>query len=497
MRAPDERTPSALERFLHHARADPSAIAVQDDASAPLTYGALLDAARQTARRLADDGARRGSRVAVECSYGARYLVPLLGCWLLGSVPVPVDPASPADRRRHQVRQARCGTAVTGPGTDGAVAGAVADVVSAHGGGGCGEPEEPAAYILFTSGSTGRPKGVEVEHPALLNMLEHFVRALGFGPGDRMLAHSSTVFDMSVPEMLIPLVSGGTVAVAPPRSVRNPELFADWLRSHPVDAAWATPSQLRLLLPFLRGDRVFGTLISGGEALPAELAGALRKVCGALWNAYGPTEVTVVGLCAEVEPPYRDPLPIGVPLTGLRAHVLDERQRPVPPGTAGELCLSGTGVARGYTGSPELTARSFVTGPDGERMYRTGDLVTRGTDGLHYFRGRGDDQVKIRGHRVELGDVEAAARRLPSVGQAVAVVSDLLSGRPDLFLAVVPPPGEAPPDPADLRRQLYGLLPAFMRPRQVLPFGALPRDSAGKTSRRAVGDLVEERLRGD
>jgi amino acid adenylation domain-containing protein len=489
-------TPSehgTLGRFLAHARGRPRAVAIADE-SGELSYGDLAAAARARADALRADGARRGSRIAVECGYGTDYIVALLAAWLLEAVAVPLDPSSPADRRRQQVRQARCDVAATGPRADGEVERAVAEVTAGPAGDDADEPE-PAAYILFTSGSTGAPKGVEVEHPALLNMLDDLVRRLGLGTGDRMLAHSNVVFDMSVPEMLMPLISGGTVAVAPPRSARNPEFFAGWLRAHPVDAAWATPSQLRMLLPFLHGERVFGTLLSGGEALPAALADDLRKVSGTLWNAYGPTEITVVGLCTEVLPPYRDPVPIGRPLTGLGAHVLDDLLRPVPPGSIGELCLSGIGVARGYAGSPGLTAGAFVTGPGGTRMYRTGDLVRVGPDGQHYFHGRRDDQVKIRGHRVELGEVEAVAQQAPFVRQAVAVLSDAFHGRPELYLAITT---EDPGDTRvpELRARLSRALPAYMRPMRVLVFPELPRNTAGKTSRQAVRLLVDERLAG-
>lgn len=482
-----------LGRFLAHARTSPQAVAVHDE-SGELSYGALAAAASTRADALRAAGARRGSRIAIEYGYGTDYIAALLGSWLLGAVAVPVDPASPADRRRHQVRQARCEVATTGPRADGVVTAAAAEVAT-EAATEAADEAEPAAYILFTSGSTGAPKGVEIEHPGLLNMLDDLVRRLGLGPGDRMLAHSNVAFDMSVPEMLMPLISGGTVAVAPPRSARNPEFFATWLRAHPVDAACATPSQLAMLLPFLRGERVFGALICGGEALPAALAEDLRTASGRLWNGYGPTEATACALCIEVLPPYRDPMPIGRPLTGLGAHVLDDRLRPVPRGTVGELCLSGIGVARGYAGSPELTARAFVTGPGGTRVYRTGDLVSVGPDGQHYFHGRRDDQVKIRGHRVELGEVEAVARQASFVRQAVAVLSDTVHGRPELYLAV------ATEDPGDarvpeLRERLGRALPAYMRPKRVLVFPELPRDTAGKTSRRAVRLLVDGRLTG-
>ncbi|WP_282614354.1 amino acid adenylation domain-containing protein [Streptomyces sp. XM4011] len=491
----DDGAGTVLGAVLAQAAARPAAPAVES-ADGTLSYGALVAAARAEARRLSAAGAGRGSRVAIESGYGAGYLVPLLACWLLGATAVPLDPAAPGERRRYQIRRAGCVVAVRGPVADGVSAGAAAEVARERAGA-VPAPGDPAAYVLFTSGSTGVPKGVEVEHPALFNLLDHFVRALGFGPGSRMLAHSNTVFDMSVPEMLIPLVCGGTAVVAPPRAARNPELFARFLRGARLSAAWATPSQLRLLLPFLAGERVFGTLISGGEALSAALAEALTPVTGALWNAYGPTEITVVGLCTPLAPPFSDPLPIGRPLTGIGARVLDEAGRPVPAGTVGELWLSGAGVARGYTGEPGLTARSFVTGPDGVRSYRTGDLVRAGADGQHYFHGRADDQVKIRGHRIELGEIEAVAQRLPYLAQAVAVDCAGPEGRPELYLACVPAAGSPPWPQAqrEVRAGLHRLLPAYMRPRQLLCFAALPDTAAGKTSRRAVRELVRDRLR--
>ncbi|WP_156723540.1 amino acid adenylation domain-containing protein [Streptomyces apocyni] len=489
-----------VRRFLEHAQAHPRATAVEDE-SGELSYAALLSAARGQADALAADGVRRGTRVAIECDYGTDYVVALLATWLLDAVAVPLDPRAPAERRRHQIQQARCGAAATSPNADGVVRDALAELASAAtvsptAGDHLAGPE-PAAYILFTSGSTGLPKGVEIEHGGLLNMLDYFSGAMRLGPGDRMLAHSSIVFDMSVPEMLVPLTSGGAIVVAPPRSARNPEFFARWLRDRRVDAGFATPSQLRSLLPFLAGERVFRHLVSAGEALPAVLAEELSGVVDTLWNGYGPTETTVCGLCAEVCPPYRDPLPIGVPIPGLRAHVLDEDLRQVPDGTIGELCLSGVGVARGYYGSPELTARSFFTRPDGVRAYRTGDMVRVGPGGQFSFHGRVDDQVKIRGHRVELAEIESVAERVPGVTQAVAVLSDALRGRAELHLAVVAEPDGASVGAVEarLRTALRRDLPAAMRPGRLVFFDELPRNTSGKTSRKDVTRWVEARLR--
>jgi amino acid adenylation domain-containing protein len=475
---------AVLARFLGEVRAHPQAPALQDE-QGHLSYAELLARAHTSAGKLAAEGAGAGSRVAVECGYGRDYVIALLAVWLLGATPVPLDPAFPAERRIFQIRQAGCDTAVTSPASDGVTAGEVAG----HEPAGQGEANAPA-YIMFTSGSTGRPKGVMVEHEALAGLLDCLAGWIGFGQGDRMAVHTNTTFDFSMLETVLPLTVGGCLAVAPARSARNPEILGKWLLSRPVDAAIFTPSQLRLLLPFLARRRAFGQLVSGGEALTAALAQELPAVCDVLWNGYGPTEATILAVCSILSPPWEDPMPIGHPVDGLQAQVLDEALRPVPAGNLGELCLSGPLLARGYVGDPEQTALAFVTGPDGERTYRTGDIVEVRPDGQFAYHGRKDDQVKIRGHRVELGEIEAAAQRHPSVGHAAAVTCAGGGDQSDLYLVIAAAPG-CEPAPGAVREHLAGLLPDYMLPRRVLYVSDLPMNTSGKIDRQAVRKHVE------
>jgi amino acid adenylation domain-containing protein len=467
-------------------RADAPAIL---DGERTLSYRELLAAARARAAELAA-AVDPGDRIAIETGPGADFAIGLLAGWLLGAVPVPLDPGGPAERRAYQLRQAGCVACVTAPDADGVTAEVTVEIRLAR------PAPAPAdcSYILFTSGTTGTPKGVQVRHRGLANLLTQGSRLLRLGPSRGMLAHSNPAFDMALAETLLPLVVGGTVVVAPPRAARDPERFAGWLRSVPVHAAVATPTLLRMVLPYLRGALNHCALVSGGEALSAGLAEQLHAVAGQVWNGYGPTEATIAALFAPIRPPLSDPVPIGRPIPGMAAEILDDRLRPVPPGEAGELCLSGVGLAAGYVNDPELTRRAFATGPAGNRIYRTGDICSQRDDGQYEFRGRRDDQVKIRGHRIELGEVEVVAERSPSVARAVAVVCEPEPARAELYLALLPEPGHRP-DSAAVTAELRRRLPSYMVPARVITLAELPPNQAGKLDRATVRRHIDAMLR--
>ncbi|AGL19080.1 amino acid adenylation domain-containing protein [Actinoplanes sp. N902-109] len=481
--------PTVLTAVQDQARRRPSAPALVDG-DRRLSYRGLLTEARTRAGALAAAGVGAGDRVAVETGYGAGHVLGLFACWLLDAVPVPVDPAAPAVRRGFQVRHAGCVGSLVRDGADGAVAEAVAEVIRDR-----PAPSSPGlAYIVFTSGSTGRAKGVEAGHPGLLNFCTQLAAELGLGPRRRMVAHLNPAFDMALAETMAPLVGGGTVVVAPARAPHNPELFGRWLREARVQAFAATPTMFRMLLPYLGGGLPGCMLGSGGEVLPAALAAELLTVGAELWNGYGPTEATVAPLLGRVLPDPADPVPIGRPIAGMTAEILDGQLRRVPPGEPGELHLSGIGLARGYVNDPELTRQAFVAGPDGVRRYRTGDICRVRPDGRYEFRGRADDQVKIRGHRVELGEIEAVAARLAGMAGATAVMCASDGGREELYLVVPAAPGTRP-DPAGWAAYLRRHLPGHMLPLRIIPVAELPQNASGKVDRAAVRQCVQETLR--
>ncbi|GAB1824331.1 non-ribosomal peptide synthetase [Herbidospora sp. RD11066] len=292
---------------------------------------------------------------------------------------------------------------------------------------------EHPAYVIYTSGSTGRPKGVVTPYRGLTNMqLNHqseiFDPAVASAGGRRLrIAHTvSFAFDMSWEELLW-LVEGHEVHVCDEELRRDALALVAYCEANKIDVVNVTPTYAHVLIEegLLEGHRPPLVLL-GGEAVSDHVWSVLRDTEGTYgYNLYGPTEYTINTLGGGTHD--SDTPTVGTPIRGTRAHILDGWLRPVPEGVAGELYISGIGLARGYLRRPGLTAERFVADPfglPGERMYRTGDLVRRRPDGNLDFLGRTDDQVKIRGYRIEPGEVESALTRLPQVAQAAVLVRD-------------------------------------------------------------------------
>ncbi|MET7802753.1 non-ribosomal peptide synthetase, partial [Streptomyces decoyicus] len=349
------------------------------------------------------------------------------------------------------------------------------------------------AYVIYTSGSTGRPKGVSVEHRSLMNLLaghrHGFVAEAGGGPL-RVALTASFSFDTSLEGVLL-MADGHRLHLVDEATRLDPAALVEYVVEHRVDFLDLTPSYLRQLLPagLLTDPRHHPRLLMlGGEAVGPALwrdLAALPDV--AAYNFYGPTECTVDALACRVDGTGR-PV-VGRPLANVRAHVLDDRLQPVPPGVGGELYLAGDQVARGYLHRPGLSAARFVAdpfGPPGSRMYRTGDLARWTADGRLDYLGRADDQVKIRGHRIEPGEVEAALTALPAVtGAAVVAVADE-RGHARLAAYLVPAAGSGRPAAAELRAALQRTLPGHMVPAAFIVLDALPLTTSGKLDRRAL-----------
>ncbi|MEU9482464.1 amino acid adenylation domain-containing protein [Streptomyces decoyicus] len=437
-----------------------------------LTYRELSERAARIAAQLRAHGAGPGRLIALELRRDPDLPAALLAVQSTGAAYLPIDPSLPPQRIAALLRDARPLLVVRHD--DGLTVTA-----------GPGEPAlvpENTAYVTYTSGSTGRPKGVVVPHSALTNLVLALRERLAVGAEDRVLAAAPASFDMSQPELYLPLVTGAAMVLAGHGALRDPDELSALLDRHQVTVMQATPSLWQTLVT-RRPDRLRHIrAVIGGEAVPPELAETLSGRTASLLACYGPTETTVWSTTHPVGRVASATVPLGRPLWNTRCYVLDARLRPVPPGVTGELYVAGAGVATGYLHRPGLTATRFVPdpfGPAGTRLYRTGDLASWTADGVLHFHGRTDDQVKIRGHRVELGEIEAVLARHEDVDAAAVAVHDRKADDRRLVGYVVP----ADADLRSVGAHLARLLPDYMVPTRLLALDRLPLGANGKLLR--------------
>ncbi|MEU1729872.1 amino acid adenylation domain-containing protein [Streptosporangium sp. NPDC020145] len=471
---------SAAVRFLgdlvwRQAAATPDAVAVVDGDTA-FTYAQLTRLAVRLSHRLQDRGIGRGHIVGIALPRGADFIVAVLATWRSGAAYLPIDPGHPRERREWIHRDAAPSIVLTPGLFDAEAEPPEAEPAAVSG--------TDAAYVIYTSGSTGRPKGVVVTHEGIANRVLWTVETHRLGPGDRLLHKTSVTFDAAGWEMVGPLVSGGTVVVAPPGAEGDPEAIVRLARSHRVTVLQVVPSLLRRLVrePGWTDLGALRLLFSAGEPLHAELCRRVRLPGVEVWNTYGPTECAIDVTAQPVDPEQTTgQIPIGRPITAMRVVVLDPSGGLAPIGMPGELHVGGPGVARGYLGRPGLTAERFVPdpyGPAGGRLYRTGDLVRWDQSGTLHYLGRLDDQIKVNGVRIEPAEIEAVLERHPAVSAAVVTATD------NALVAHVTTEEEISP----IRLRLFAResLPDTHVPTRFVMLDELPTLPSGKVNRAAL-----------
>jgi len=340
------------------------------------------------------------------------------------------------------------------------------------------------AYLIYTSGSTGQPKGVMVEHRSIVSLVASDLEAFELTPQDRVAQGSSPAYDSAIEETWLAWAAGATLVVMDDDAARSGPDLVTWLRQERISVFCPPPTLLRATgcddpqsaLPDLK------LLYVGGEALPRDVADNWsRGRC--MVNGYGPTECTVTCLRGPVHA--GQAIGIGKPVAGMGAWVLNEALEEVASGQQGELCMGGSGLARGYWQQPELTAQKFVHHPRLGRIYRTGDLVTRDAAGNFFYIGRIDAQVKLRGYRIELGEIESRLAQCTGVRAAACHVQQ--DGAQQVLVAfIVPQDAAKPPSWQALRAELAAALPAYMVPARFGFLAGLPTTVGGKLSRAAL-----------
>jgi amino acid adenylation domain-containing protein len=349
------------------------------------------------------------------------------------------------------------------------------------------------AYILFTSGTTGHPKGVQIEHRSLTNLLCDTRTRFDLGAGQVMLNVVSLSFDVSVCDLLAPLVSGARLVMVPRETAYDGGSLSAALARNAATILDATPVTWQMLLDAGWTPGEGFTMLSGGDVLSPSLAERLLRSGQPVWNLYGPTETTVHCLAARIEP--RDRVTIGRPIANARAYILDPHLQPVPVGVRGKLYAGGDVLARGYLNQPELTRERFIPNPflqtDAARLYDTGDLARYLPDGRIEFLGRGDGQIKIRGIRIETGEIEAVLTEHESIRDAAVISRE--DGQERRLVAYVVTSDGMPPASAALRGHLRQKLPDYMVPARIIGLDSLPLTGSGKVDRRALSlrDIAE------
>ncbi|HYC89367.1 MAG TPA: amino acid adenylation domain-containing protein [Thermoanaerobaculia bacterium] len=458
---------TVIDLFREQVRLRPDAEALSLDGTV-LTYAELAARMDALAGELRAKGAGPEVLVAIRMERGIEAIVAVLAVMASGAAYLPIDPSLPEERVSFILEDAKP-LIVLDPQSP----------LPTAWGEGQGEGRTlregtvGAAYVIYTSGSTGRPKGVLIEHRGLTNFVTAFAEILQLTPESRVLQFASLSFDASVEEIFTALTSGACLVLAKREDLMPVEPFVKTVNRERVTTALLPPSVLALLdpaaMPSLRA------IVSGGEACSAALAakwGAHVRFV----NAYGPTEITVA---ATVDPD-TDGLSIGRPIANTTAYVLGPGNLPALPGVAGELCIGGVGVARGYLDRPALTAERFIDDPFGAgKLYRTGDRARFRADGRLEYLGRLDGQVKLRGFRIEPGEIEATLERHPAVVDAHVLLRD--EQRLIAYVVTSEPIGGN-----ELRAFAARSLPDYMVPSAIVAVERFPLTAHGKIDLKAL-----------
>ncbi|WP_435037097.1 non-ribosomal peptide synthase/polyketide synthase [Pseudomonas neuropathica] len=482
------------QRFEAQVAQRPEALAAVF-ADAQLTYAELNRHANALAHHLIERGVKPDDRVAIVARRGLDTLIGLVAILKAGAGYVPVDPAHPAERLHYLLGDSAPVVVLTQ--TDlrerlPALDVPVIDLDRCTWPLNCTlNPQVPGltaahlAYVIYTSGSTGLPKGVMVEHHTLNNLVDWHCTAFDLCAGRHTSSLAGFGFDAMAWEVWPALCAGATLHLAPTHDGNEDiDALLAWWRAQPLDVSFLPTPVAEYAFSQNLEHPTLRTLLIGGDRLRQFNRNQHFDVI----NNYGPTEATVVATSGLIEAGHV--LHIGKPISNATVYLLDEHQRPVPMGVAGELYVGGAGVACGYLNRAEMTAERFLRDPfsrvPNARMYRTGDLARWREDGTLDYLGRNDDQVKIRGVRIELGEIETCLNQLPGIQEAVLLAREDQPGQARLVAYFTEQAQVEALPVGELRAQLLSRLPEYMVPVAFVKLAALPLTANGKVDRKAL-----------
>ncbi|WP_339373114.1 amino acid adenylation domain-containing protein, partial [Paenibacillus elgii] len=485
---PSEKTIHKL--FEEQVELTPDQVAVVFEGS-KLTYRELNEKANRLARTLKAQGVQAEQLVGLMVERSLEMVIGMFGILKAGGAYVPIDPEYPEERIRYMLNDSGAKVLLTQSHLRERIAfegkRVVVDEKAAY-------HEESTnldtsvgpqdlAYVIYTSGTTGQPKGVLVEHRGLCNLKRFFEHTLHMNERDKVVQFASLSFDASCWETLMALFTGATLYVPTSSVILDYSLFERFMNDNGITTATLPPAYAIYLEP----ERLpaLEKIITAGSSSSAELVRKWKDI--KYFNAYGPTEDSICTSIWAASNSLAEQriVTIGSPIVNHRVYIVDSFNQLQPVGVAGELCIAGTGLARGYLNRADLTAEKFVNNPfeTDERMYKTGDLARWLPDGSIEYLGRADHQVKIRGYRIELGEVEARLLDVEHVQEAIVVAREDEAGQKQLCAYFV---GERQLTLSHIREALSDKLPGYMIPSYFVQLERMPLTPNGKVDRKAL-----------
>ncbi|HEX2925510.1 MAG TPA: amino acid adenylation domain-containing protein [Ruminiclostridium sp.] len=496
-----QRETRVHELFERQAQMCPESVAVVFG-QYNMTYSELDNKADMLAESLRKSGVAADSTVGVYMTRSADIIVALLGIFKAGGVYVPLDPSYPKDRIDYIINDSDISILLSQTSLEDKWSLLPVPVIAIDKNMECVQkplrqndnmiPEDNSdlAYIIHTSGSSGKPKGVAVRHQGLTNFLLSMAEKPGCTQKDYLLALTTICFDISLLELLLPLVTGGTVEVLPERIIHDGILLKETIETSKATIIQATPATWKILQIAGWTNSKAVKILCGGEALNNELADFLLKGGEReVWNLYGPTETTIWSTVHKLVP--SEKTLIGKPIRNTQCYILNSYLQPVPTCVSGDLYIGGDGLAKGYLNQPVLMQERFIPSPfgqAGERLYKTGDIARYTDDGLIEFLGRSDQQVKLHGFRIELSEIETTLQKIEGIDAAIASVRKDGNGNASLVAFVISK-RESKPDAALLKEKLANWLPAYMIPSRFVRLESFPMTLNKKVDRNTLDKI--------